>query len=61
MGLLEFSSIKPGLSDDGQEGSSLNFIVVRNRNGDRGHRQFSLHDNVASVAAHFLETMSCQN
>ena len=61
MGLLEFSSIKPGLSDDGLQGSNPNCIVVGNWDGNGGRKQFFLHDNVASAATNFLETMCCQN
>jgi hypothetical protein len=61
MGLLEFSSIKPGLSDNGLQGPDPNCTMVGNWDGDRAHRQFFLHDYVASPAAYFLETMSRQN
>jgi hypothetical protein len=59
--LLEFSSAKPGLSDDGMQGPDADFIVVRNRYGDGGRRKFFLHDNVASTLSHFLKTVSCEN
>jgi hypothetical protein len=60
-GLLEFSSVEPGLPDDGLQGANPDCIVVWNRHGDCARRQFLLHDKVASVATHFLETMICQN
>ena len=60
-GLLEFRSIEPRLSDDRLQSTKSNRIVAGNRDGEGALRQFFLHDNVASAAAHFLETMSCQN
>jgi hypothetical protein len=47
--------------DDGLQGSNPNFIVVGNWDGDGAYWRFFLHDDMASAAAHFFETMSRQN
>jgi hypothetical protein len=60
-GLLEFSSIDSGLSDNRLQGANPNCIVVWNWDGNGAERQFLLHHNVASAATRFLETMFCQN